>query len=104
MELLNGVFGGFLGLVILSLVWLTLGFALDSGRTSPEVNEVPPSRFSEFVLGAGWSVLCCVWLVVFADEWNDSSPDLWRIAITGAMALIAAANALKSLRKARSLA
>jgi hypothetical protein len=93
--------GSFSVLVIISLVWLTLGFALDSTQNRQDVEDAPSSRPKLLGWCLGWTVLSCFWLAGFVNEWADPAPDWWMVSMAAIWTLLAAAHALQAFRAAR---
>ncbi len=78
MAWVEAVSGQFFVLIILSLVWLTFRFALDSAGFRPDDEHEPMSRRELTGWCIGWTAICCLCLTAFVNDWTDPNRD-WKM-------------------------
>ncbi len=101
---LDDLAGGFAFLIILSLLFLAIGFLSDSVASDPRREEVPPTRGSLFLGAFGWLCLAAGWMYWAVSEWREATRDWVMISLALGWALVAVLNCARNARNARKIA
>ena len=71
-SLVENLASSFVGLLILSLVVISLGFLWDSAGVSDEADETkPPSTMSRVVMAGFYLIMAILWTWQLSDDWSE---------------------------------
>lgn len=91
--------GGFVILIILSLIFIVIGFLGDATGREHEEPAIETKR-SLYLDGMGWLLIAGVWAAYAISELRVDTPSWWTFAALGVISLLAAFRAFMRMRRA----
>lgn len=88
-SLVENLASSFVGLLILSLAVISIGFLWDSAGVSDESDETkPPSTMSRVVMAVFYLIMAALWTWQLSDDWSEQDRN-WGMLVFCAVVILA---------------